>query len=327
MAAYNLRQLRYFVTTAECGSVAEASRKLYIAQPSVSTAIKQLEDSFGVQLFIRHHAQGVSLTPSGARFYRKALELLRVAHEFEQNALADNDVVAGQIDIGCFETVAPLYLPRLIAGFRERWPGVEIRLRDGEQQELVQALTAGSIDVAMLFEHDLGSAIETTPLMPPQQPYALLPADHRFAQQAKVSLADLVLEPMILLDVLPSRTYFVSIFEERGLTPNIVFSSPSIEMVRGMVGRGFGFSILVTKPFSPYSWVTPGNGGAGRRGIRWHRCRSALPDGGCAPPLAWSGALVTSAFSRDPCGAIHGDAGLFQPARPAQCAWPPVPVP
>jgi hypothetical protein len=52
-----------------------------------------------------------------------------------------------------------------------------------------------------------------------------------------VSLRDLVLEPMILLDVVPSRTYFVSIFEERGLTPNIVFSSPSIEMVRGMVGR------------------------------------------------------------------------------------------
>ena len=106
----------------------------------------------------------------------------------------------------------------------------------------------------MLFEHDLGGSIETTPLMPPQQPYALLPADHRFAQQAKVSLADLVLEPMILLDVLPSRTYFVSIFEERGLTPNIVFSSPSIEMVRGMVGRGFGFSILVTKPFTEYTY-------------------------------------------------------------------------
>jgi DNA-binding transcriptional LysR family regulator len=74
---------------------------------------------------------------------------------------------------------------------------VEIRIRDGEQQELVQALTAGSIDVAMLFEHDLGATIETTPLMPPQQPYALLPADHRFAQQAKVSLAICVLEPMI----------------------------------------------------------------------------------------------------------------------------------
>ncbi|MCU1716158.1 LysR family transcriptional regulator [Pseudomonas sp. 5P_3.1_Bac2] len=248
MAAYSLRQLRYFVTTVECGSVAEASRKLYIAQPSISTAVKGLEESFGVQLLIRHHAQGVSLTPCGARFYRKAQELLRMAKEFEQNALADNDVVAGQIDIGCFETVAPLYLPKLIAGFRERYPGVEIRVHDGEQQELVQGLTGGRFDLAIFYEHDLDGTIETEPLMPPQRPYALLPEGHRFAGQEQVSLRDLVLEPMILLDVLPSRTYFVSIFEELGLTPNIIFSSPSIEMVRGMVGQGFGFSVLVTRP-------------------------------------------------------------------------------
>jgi len=250
VASYTLRQLKYFVTTVECGSVAEASRKLYIAQPSISTAIKGLEESFGVQLFIRHHAQGVSLTPSGARFYRKAQELLRMAHEFEQNALADNDVVAGQIDIGCFETVAPLYLPRLIAGFRERYPGVEIRISDGEQQELVQGLTAGRFDLALLYDHDLDGTIATDPLMQAQRPYALLPADHRFAQQDKVSLRDLALEPMILLDVQPSRTYFVSIFEELGLNPHIAFSSPSIEMVRGMVGQGFGFSVLVTRPHS-----------------------------------------------------------------------------
>lgn len=250
MATYTLRQLKYFVTTVECGSVAEASRKLYIAQPSISTAIKGLEDSFGLQLFIRHHAQGVSLTPGGSRFYKKALELLRMAREFEQNALADNDVVAGQIDIGCFETVAPLYLPRLIAGFNAQYPGVEIRLRDGEQQELVQGLTAGRFDLAILYDHDLDATIACEPLMAPQKPYALLPVGHRFAAQAQVSLRDLALEPMILLDVQPSRTYFVSLFEELGLTPNIVFSSPSIEMVRGMVGQGFGFSLLVTRPHS-----------------------------------------------------------------------------
>lgn len=250
MASYTLRQLKYFVTTVECGSVAEASRKLYIAQPSISTAIKSLEDSFDLQLFIRHHAQGVSLTPAGARFYKKAQELLRMAREFEQNALANNDVVAGQIDIGCFETVAPLYLPRLIAGFTELYPGVKIRIRDGEQQELVQGLTAGRFDLTIFYEHDLDATIETEPLMQPQRPYALLPENHRFARQAKVSLRDLCLEPMILLDVLPSRTYFVSLFEELGLTPNIVFSSPSIEMVRGMVGQGFGFSLLVTRPHS-----------------------------------------------------------------------------
>jgi len=254
VAAYTLRQLKYFVTTVECGSVAEASRKLYIAQPSISTAIKGLEENFGVQLFIRHHAQGVSLTPGGARFYRKAQELLRMAREFEQNALADNDVISGQIDIGCFETVAPLILPKLIAGFGKRYPGVEIRLRDGEQHELVQGLTAGSFDLALLYEHDLDATIETEALMAPQRPYALLPADHRFAQQKSVSLRDLALEPMILLDVLPSRNYFVSIFHELGLNPNIVFSSPSIEMVRGMVGQGFGFAVLVTRPHCDCSY-------------------------------------------------------------------------
>lgn len=254
MASYTLRQLKYFVTTVECGSVAQASRKLYIAQPSISTAIKGLEESFNVQLFIRHHAQGVSLTPAGGRFYRKAQELLRMAHEFEQNALAENDVVSGQIDIGCFETVAPLILPRLIAGFGKRYPGVEIRLRDGEQHELVQGLTAGSFDLALLYAHDLDGTLETEPLMAPQRPYALLPADHRFAAQPRVSLVDLAREPMILLDVQPSRTYFVSIFEELGLTPNIVFSSPSIEMVRGMVGQGFGFSMLVTRPHNACSY-------------------------------------------------------------------------
>ncbi|MCY1288550.1 aminoethylphosphonate catabolism associated LysR family transcriptional regulator [compost metagenome] len=159
-------------------------------------------------------------------------------------------MVAGQIDIGCFETVAPLYLPRLIAGFHERFPGVEIRLHDGEQQELVQGLTGGRFDLAIFYAHDLDATIETEPLMPPQRPYALLPEGHRFTGQAQVSLRDLVLEPMILLDVLPSRTYFVSIFEELGLSPNIAFSSPSIEMVRGMVGQGFGFSVLVTRPHS-----------------------------------------------------------------------------
>lgn len=254
MANYTLRQLKYFVTTAKCRSVAEASRKLYIAQPSISTAIKGLEDSFGVQLFIRHHAQGVSLTPSGARFYNKAQKLLRMAHIFEQNALADNDMVSGQINIGCFETVAPLILPKLIRGFKTLYPGVETIIRDGEQHELVQNLTAGNLDVALLYHHELNHHISTDVLAEPRKPYVLLPANHRFAQQTQVSLAELATEPMILLDVLPSRNYFVNLFTQAGITPNIVFSSPSIEMVRGMVGQGLGFAILVTRPYGQYSY-------------------------------------------------------------------------
>lgn len=254
MANYTLRQLKYFFATVECGSVAEASRKLFIAQPSISSAIKGLEESFDVQLFIRHHAQGVSLTPAGTRFHRKAQKLLRMAHEFEQNALADNDTVSGRIDIGCFEAVAPLVLPRLIRGFKTRYPGVEIVIRDGEQHELVQGLIAGSFDLALLYHHDLDASICVEPLVEPRMPYILLPVDHPLAGNQSVSLRALADEPMILLDVQPSASYFVNLFTEAGIVPNIVFSSPSIEMVRGMVGQGFGFAVLVTRPFGEYSY-------------------------------------------------------------------------
>lgn len=251
---YNLRQLKYFVTTVQCASLAEASRKLHIAQPSISTAIKQLEDAFGVQLFIRRHAHAMSLTASGARFYRKAQEFLRNAQTFEQSALADNNIVAGVVEVGCFETIAPLYLPRLLTGFRARWPGIEVRIRDGEQQELVLGLTRGSIDLAILYDLDLNSTIATTPLTDTNQPHVILPEDHPLARHETVSISELAQMPMVLLDVQPSHTYFISLFEEHGLSPQIGFSSPSIEMVRGMVGQGAGFSILVTRPYSPHTY-------------------------------------------------------------------------
>lgn len=248
MAAYTLRQLRYFVTTADCGSVAQASRQLFIASPAIAAAIKSLEENFGVQLVIRQPAQGVSLTPAGKRFYSKAQRLLRNAREFEYEVSADSDEAAGQIEVGCFETLAPLYLPRLIAGFRARRPGVAIQVHDGEQQELVQGLTSGRFDLAILYDIGLDATLAAESLMPLHRPYVLLPESHPLARQEYVSLRDLAAEPMILLDVLPSRKYFIQVFEALGLSPNIAFSSPSIEMVRGMVGHGFGFSLLVTRP-------------------------------------------------------------------------------
>ena len=76
MASHTLRQLWYFVTTVECGSVAEASRKAYIAQPSIPHGGEGSGGELGVQLFIRHHAPGRVADPAAARFYRKAQELL-----------------------------------------------------------------------------------------------------------------------------------------------------------------------------------------------------------------------------------------------------------
>lgn len=248
MKNFTLKQLNYFVTVVETESIAEASRSLHIAQPSISIAIKNLEDTFGQQLLIRHHAQGVSLTPGGRRFYEKAKELLRLSHEFEQNSLADSEQTSGKITIACFESVAPLYIPRLIAGFKKIYPKIEIQLYDGEQHELMIGLHRGQFDLAFLYDLELDNSICRENLNAPHKPYALLPVDHPLAQQSSVTLAQLSREPMILLDVIPSRNYFLSLFKEKGLHPEVAYTSPSIEMVRCMVGQGQGFSVLVTRP-------------------------------------------------------------------------------
>ena len=110
MLTYTLRQLEYFTAAADCGSVAGAAATLNVSQPSVSNAILKLEDHFGVQLFVRHHAQGVSLTPVGHRILADARNLLRHANDLQHNARAAGDVMQGGLELGCFITLAPSFI-------------------------------------------------------------------------------------------------------------------------------------------------------------------------------------------------------------------------
>ncbi len=248
MANYSLRQLRYFIATVENGGVAQASRHLNISQPSISVAIKELEAAFKIQLFIRHRATGLALTPAGSRFHAYALALHGRAREFEQKALAETSQVAGEISLACFETIAPLYAPSLIASFQRLFPDVTIRLHVGAQDKINQGLRSGAYDIAICYVHALPPSMHHVGLLPDMQPHAVLPKGHILAKGAPVSLAMLAREPLVLLDIWPSNQYFLSLFESVGVTPRIAYHAPSLEMVRGLVGHGLGFSVLVTEP-------------------------------------------------------------------------------
>ena len=107
----SLRQLRYVVAAAEAGNVTEAARRLSVSQPSISSAIAELEGFVGVALFIRQHARGVTLTPAGARIVNEARLLLKHAGEFSQNALDLSNELKGEIIVGCFLTLAVRFMP------------------------------------------------------------------------------------------------------------------------------------------------------------------------------------------------------------------------
>ena len=120
---FTLKHLRYFVAAAERGSVTAAARAIHVSQPSISEAIAHLEDVFDLQLFLRHHAQGLSPTPAGRRLLLEARSLLAHADDLEQSARGLADALAGDLDVGCFITFASLLMPGLLGAFAARFPG------------------------------------------------------------------------------------------------------------------------------------------------------------------------------------------------------------
>lgn len=247
MHRFTLRQLEYLVTCIDCRSVAGAAERLHVSQPTISVAITKLEDQLGVQLLLRHASRGVTATAAAEKVLHSARSLLAHAGDLERQVMETGQTLAGDLRIGSFSTLAPTVLPGLIRELSARHPEIRLHLSEGPQDQMIAALLEGQLDLALLYDIDLPEEIHVTPLAE-RSPYVALADGHPLAVREAVDLRDLVEEPMILLDVPPSRDYFLGLFRDAGLEPSVAHSSPSIEMVRGMVGCGLGYSLLVTRP-------------------------------------------------------------------------------
>ncbi len=249
---FTLKQLTYFVAAGEAGSILRAAENIHVSQPSISNAIAHLEDVFQVQLFIRHHAQGMSLTTAGSQLMDRCKTLLRDADELKSFAGKLSGQVFGSVNVGCFIPLAPIVTPGLCHGYMQSHEGVEVNVSEGNQAELLSKLKKGAIDLALTYNLQLESEIAFTPLVE-LKPYVLLAADHRFASKKKISLTELVEEKFILLDLPLSDTYFMSLFDSHNLKPRIHARTRHIEVQRGLVAKGYGYSLGNVRPVNQKS--------------------------------------------------------------------------
>lgn len=244
---FTLRQLSYFVAVGETGSVTRACEQVNISQPSISAAISHLEKELGVQLFVRQHAQGLSLTPPGQRLLLAAKEVLRDSYGLYDVVNSAMSMVAGPINLGAFRTFTPLIVPELWKKFVTRHPDVRMQITEGNESELLEGLRTARLDVALTYEFGLSIDMTFVPLawLPT---YVLLPADHPMAGRASLNLAEIAREPFILLNLPISRQYFLSLFERLGLAPRIVTETSSPAALRSYVGAGIGYSLMTVRP-------------------------------------------------------------------------------
>lgn len=249
MIRFTLTQLRYFVATAEAKSITEASKQVHVAQPAVASAIAKLENQLGVELMIRHHAQGVSLTAAGRKLLVEARHLLREAENFQENAISFSSTLSGELVIGCYAPIAPVYLPTIINEFSKSFPDVRIKIIEDVQNNLVEKLRTGEIEVALFYDVDLPKDIKLFSIYE-SQPYVLLPKGHPLTKKTEVSLEEISRESFISFDISSAQQYFNQLFEQHELSVNISYRASSIELLRCMVGWNLGVSLLVTKPLS-----------------------------------------------------------------------------
>src|ERR671922_1244242 len=154
---FTLRHLQYFVAAAEASSIAAASQKIAVSPPSISAAIAHLEKELGLQLFIRHHAQGLSLTASGRQMLREAKALLAQADALHAAARDLTEQARGPLNVGCLVTLAPIVLPELCHAFQQRFPAVVVSIHEGDQEHLIDRLRRGGVDI-LLSSHLQGAA-------------------------------------------------------------------------------------------------------------------------------------------------------------------------
>lgn len=240
---FTLRQLTYFVAVGEVGSVAKAAERINVSSPSISAAISQLEQEFGIQLFIRQHAQGLSLTPGGRRFLKQARLLLDQADALHDLAADISQQPRGPISIGCLVTLAPLVLASLRRSFETAYPDARVSHAEAHQLRLLEMLRLAEIDVAVTYDLEIPQDIAFEPLAA-LPAYVLLAADDPCATRDGLTLEDLSEKPMVLLDLPLSREYFLSMFQSRGLRPRIAERTSEVPVLRSLVAHGFGYALL-----------------------------------------------------------------------------------
>jgi DNA-binding transcriptional LysR family regulator len=250
---FTLRQLEYFDAIASEGSLAAAAERCHVSASALALALDELESRLGVQLVIRRKGRGIEMAPAGARLLAPLRQLLAEADAFANEASQSAAALTGRLVVGCFPTLAPFFLPGVIDGFRRDHDRLVLEFVEATAPELHERVLQGRVDAAILYSVDVQSTLVFEPLRS-YRPYVIVSWDHPLAERGVVELADLAGQPLIQLDVQPSRQNTEQMFAREGLTPTIRYTTTNYELARCLVGRGLGYSILVQRLASPITY-------------------------------------------------------------------------
>lgn len=252
-----LHQLRYFVAVADERHFTKAARGLRIAQPSVSRAIRVLEEELGTPLF--HRMKGnVALTAAGEVLLPWARRVLADVDGATLEVRELGDLVRGRLAVGATPSLTTTLLPPALARFHERFPGIELVLHEAGSRDLVGELEQGVLDVALVILPLRHEILETTPLLREELVVAV-PPDHAFATRSRIAIADLRGVPLVMFrDGYDLRATTLAACRRAGFEPTFALEGGEMDGVLRLAAAGLGVAVvpsLVVAPTGPLKAV------------------------------------------------------------------------
>jgi LysR family hydrogen peroxide-inducible transcriptional activator len=244
-----LTELKYIVAVAREKHFGKAADACYVSQPTLSVAVKKLEQELDVKLFERS-ANEVTVTPLGEEIVRQAQSVLEQAANIKDIAKRGKDPLAGPLRLGVIYTIAPYLLPSLVRQVIDRTPQMPLMLQENFTVKLMEMLRTGEVDCAILAEPFPDTGLAIAPLY--DEPFfAAVPMHHPLAQLASVTTEQLKSETMLLLgnghcfrdhvlEVCPEFARFSS--DTEGIRKS--FEGSSLETIKHMVAAGMGITLV-----------------------------------------------------------------------------------
>jgi aminoethylphosphonate catabolism LysR family transcriptional regulator len=243
-----LTQLRSFHAVARAGGFTGGAKLLHISQPTVTTQVRFLEETYGIELFYRR-GHTVKLTPLGEQLYAMAQKIFALESETVHLLEDSGELKSGQLRVGA---VGPFHVTEMLARFNQRFPGIEVSVRVGNSETVLEALVDYRTDVAVLAQFTNDPRFHSVPYS--RHPVVVfVHRSHRFAGRASIRIAELEGEGMIVREEgSTTRKAFDDAVKRAGVAPRVVMEIGSREAIREAVIMGVGIGVVSEIEFIPH---------------------------------------------------------------------------
>jgi LysR family transcriptional regulator, low CO2-responsive transcriptional regulator len=242
-----LTQLRSFHAVARAGGFTGGARLLHISQPTVTTQVRFLEETYGIELFYRR-GHKVSLTPLGEQLFELAQRIFALEGETIHLLEDSGELKSGHLRVGA---VGPFHVTEMLARFNKRFPGLDVSVRVGNSEVVQQELLEYRTDVAVLAQFTDDPRFHSVPYSR-HAVVVFVHRGHRFARRGSIRIAELQGEPMILREEgSTTRKALDDALRKAGVVPRIAMEIGSREAIREAVIKGVGVGVVSEIEFVP----------------------------------------------------------------------------